>query len=211
MSDAGPTYAYSNPFYVEPTTYAEDPGLNYSQPIQVPAPVNVSYGSYVEAPATTTEPAATAAPATATESASQYGQQAAAVLIDYDLDLSLVRRVFVVPMTFPVDGTHFLTLSDACTAAGAGGTVTVEPGSGDSNTANRAIARRCSGAGIYLEVLRAARHSLLPQTLSSSLSERGRKRQKKADKARAEKGRQRQTKILPNGHCFCDVEPFKSL
>ena len=78
MSDAGPTYAYSNPFYVEPTTYAEDPGLNYSQPIQVPAPVNVSYGSYVEAPATTTEPAATAAPATATESASQYGQQAAA-------------------------------------------------------------------------------------------------------------------------------------
>ena len=70
---------------------------------------------------------------------------------------------------------------------------------------NRAIARRCSGAGIYLEVLCAARHSLLPQTLSSSLSERGRKRQKKADKARAEKGRKRQKKILPNGHCFCDV------
>jgi tetratricopeptide (TPR) repeat protein len=78
MYDAGPTYAYSNPFYVEPTTYVEDPGLNYSQPIQVPAPVNVSYGNYVEAPATTTAPAATAAPATATEPESQYGQQAAA-------------------------------------------------------------------------------------------------------------------------------------
>jgi tetratricopeptide (TPR) repeat protein len=77
MYDAGPTYAYSNPFYAEPTTYVEDPGLNYSQPIQVPAPVNVSYGNYVEAPATTTAPAATAAPATATEPEPQYGQQAA--------------------------------------------------------------------------------------------------------------------------------------
>jgi tetratricopeptide (TPR) repeat protein len=55
MYNAGGSYAYSNPFYVA-SSYASDSGLDYSQPIQVPAPapVNVSYGSYVEAPATTT-------------------------------------------------------------------------------------------------------------------------------------------------------------
>src|SRR6516162_9142822 len=47
---------------------------------------------------------------------------------------ALPASVFVVPTAAPLDAAHFHTLSDACTAAGAGGTVTVEPGSGDSNT-----------------------------------------------------------------------------
>jgi hypothetical protein len=53
--------------------------------------------------------------------------------LEYLETRALPASVLVVPMTFPVDGTHFHTLSDACTAAGTGGTVTVEPGSGDSN------------------------------------------------------------------------------
>src|SRR5262249_53159739 len=65
------SYAYSNPFYVQPTTYAADPGLNYSQPIQVPSSAPVNVQTYVEAPATTTDQA------TADQSAPQYGQQAA--------------------------------------------------------------------------------------------------------------------------------------
>jgi tetratricopeptide (TPR) repeat protein len=55
MNNAGNAYAYSNPFYAA-SSYASDSGLDYSQPIEVPAPtqINVNYGSYAEAPAETT-------------------------------------------------------------------------------------------------------------------------------------------------------------
>src|SRR5262249_21297748 len=70
MYNAGPSYAYSNPFYAA-STYAADPGLDYSQPIQVRAPararVNVDYGPYVDTPATTSA-----------DSTTQYVQQAPA-------------------------------------------------------------------------------------------------------------------------------------
>jgi TolA-binding protein len=42
MFSPGASYAYSNPFYVQPTTLVADSWLDYSQPIAVPAPA-VSY------------------------------------------------------------------------------------------------------------------------------------------------------------------------
>src|SRR5262249_46141948 len=73
MYDTGTPYTYSNPFYVEPTTYAVDPSLNYAQPIEVPSSAPVNVQTYVEAPATTT----TTDQSTTTQSPPQYGQQAA--------------------------------------------------------------------------------------------------------------------------------------
>src|SRR5262249_17936835 len=56
MYHGGPMYAYRNPFYTG-STYASDPGLDYSQQIQLPAPApaNVNYATYVQAPATATD------------------------------------------------------------------------------------------------------------------------------------------------------------
>jgi len=42
---AGPTYVYSNPFYVTSPTVITTPALDYSQPVQVPVVDNASYAS----------------------------------------------------------------------------------------------------------------------------------------------------------------------
>src|SRR5207248_7024430 len=41
----GPTYVYSNPFYVTSPTVITTPALDYSQPVQVPVVDNASYVS----------------------------------------------------------------------------------------------------------------------------------------------------------------------
>jgi tetratricopeptide (TPR) repeat protein len=72
----GTSYAYSNPFYVSSPTIVAQPALDYSQPIQVPAPVNVnvdnsSYAAPVEDTSTeaTATPFAAAPPAPSSEPA----------------------------------------------------------------------------------------------------------------------------------------------
>jgi tetratricopeptide (TPR) repeat protein len=49
---AGANYTYSNPFYVASPTVVETPALDYSQPVQVPAPVNVVDTTSYSSPAT---------------------------------------------------------------------------------------------------------------------------------------------------------------
>jgi predicted Zn-dependent protease len=74
LYNAGPTYDYSNPFY-DASAVVSDPGVNYSQPIQVPtvAPLNVNYQNYVEAPA-----ASAVLSAQASDTQTQYATQQAA-------------------------------------------------------------------------------------------------------------------------------------
>jgi tetratricopeptide (TPR) repeat protein len=55
----GASYAYSNPFYVQPTTLVTTPALDYSQPIAVPA-VNYTDNSYTQNFVAADETAATA-------------------------------------------------------------------------------------------------------------------------------------------------------
>jgi predicted Zn-dependent protease len=61
MFGAGENYAYSNPFYAQPTTVVEAPALDYSQPIAVPAPVvNYADNSYTQNYVAEEEPVVTA-------------------------------------------------------------------------------------------------------------------------------------------------------
>jgi hypothetical protein len=48
--------------------------------------------------------------------------------LEYLEERTLPANVFVVPMTVPVDATHFHSMADAAAAAGTNGLVTVEPG-----------------------------------------------------------------------------------
>jgi predicted Zn-dependent protease len=77
MYNAGSAYAYSNPFYGE-SSYAANTGLDYSQPIQVPAsaPVNVTYANYVQAPTTATDSTPQYQYPQQADSTPQYGQPA---------------------------------------------------------------------------------------------------------------------------------------
>src|SRR5690349_13568561 len=45
----------------------------------------------------------------------------------------LTASVFVVPLTAPLDATHFYSLTDALPAAGSNGSVTIEPGANPDN------------------------------------------------------------------------------
>jgi len=61
LFSAGPSYAYSNPFYVEPTTVVGEPALDYSQPIAVPVVNNYTdNSSYAQDFVAGDEPAAAA-------------------------------------------------------------------------------------------------------------------------------------------------------
>jgi tetratricopeptide (TPR) repeat protein len=55
---AGTNYTYSNPFYVASPTVVTTPALDYSQPVQVPAPVNVVDSTSYSSPATYDYPVA---------------------------------------------------------------------------------------------------------------------------------------------------------
>jgi tetratricopeptide (TPR) repeat protein len=60
---SGASYAYSNPFYVNSSIVDSVPALDYSQPIQVPAPINLTVdNSSYAAPVADASAEATAAP-----------------------------------------------------------------------------------------------------------------------------------------------------